>query len=475
MVKPVGRRLAYALVLGLAVAGFGCSDSGETTAGGSAGSTGSNSGTGGTTPPVAGAAQTITIVSGDGQSGAPSGTLALPLIVKVADANGVGVSGVSVEFFTEGTGGAGISGGLLTSTVTTGSDGQANVSYKLGSFAGIYNILGRVPSLSNASVSFKATATTGVADPALLATVAVGSLPQGINLNPTTNKIYVGNNGNKNGCDYAVFSNATSTTMTVIDGVTNTPTSVTVGDSPIYPVANTSLNRIYVANSGTGSVTVLNGANNQVIATTTGLGAVHQPAVDTTTDEVWVNDSSGNRAIVINGTTNAVLGFVATGQRGPHGLAIHAGRNRVYTTNVEDKTVTEINSAALLKVRDIGPFSADALGIAVNMVTDKIYVGTAIGQKIVIIDAVTGAFSELNIGRHVLEIAVDETRNRIYATSQTMPYSVAVINGATDTLLGFHPVGTCPWGVAINPTTNRLYVGNQGENTVTVLDASQLP
>lgn len=475
MVKPVGRRLAYALVLGLAVAGFGCSDSGETTTGGSAGSTGSNSGTGGTTPPVAGAAQAITIVSGDGQSGAPSGTLALPLIVKVADANGVGVSGVSVEFFTEGTGGAGISGGLLTSTVTTGSDGQVNVSYKLGSFAGIYNILGRVPSLSNASVSFKATATTGVADPALITTVAVGSLPQGINLNPTTNKIYVGNNGNKNGCDYAVFSNATSTTMTVIDGVTNTPTSVTVGDSPIYPVANTSLNRIYVANSGTGSVTVLNGANNQVIATRTGVGAVHQPAVDTTFNEVWVNDSSGNQVWVLDSSGN-IVNSVPTLNLGPHGLAINSTTGRVYTSNVESKTVTVINTATMTKVTDVGPFSADALGIAVNTLTNTIYVGTAIGKKLVVINGANNALlTEIDVTRHVLEVAVDEGRNRIYATSQTMPYSVAVIDGATNTVLGFHPVGLCPWGVAYNPTTDVLYVGNQGENTVTVLDASQLP
>lgn len=423
---------------------------------------------------IAGPATSVAVVSGNDQTGSPGATLAQPLVVKVSDADGVGVSGVSVDFFTEGTGGAGVAGGLLTTTATTGSNGQASVSYKVGSFTGIYNVLARVPSLSNASVSFKATATTGVADPALIATVAVGSLPQGMNLNPTTNQIYVGNNGNKNGCDFALFNNATSTTMTVIDGATNQPTAVTVGNSPIYPVANASLNRVYVANSATGSVTVLNGANNQTITETTGVGAVHQPAVDTTNNEVWVNDSSGNKAWVLN-SDGAIQTFVDTGQLGPHGLAINPGTGRVYTSNVESRTVTVIDAAARTKVTDV-TLSADGLGIAVNTVTNRIYVATAIGQKLAVIDGTNNILiTEIDVGRHVLEVAVDELRNLVYATSQTMPYSVAVINGVDNTVVGFHPVGLCAWGVAYNPTTDRLYVGNQGDNTVSVLDASQLP
>lgn len=431
-------------------------------------------GGGGETTVTAGQAASVAIISGDNQSGSPSTSLAQPLVVKVSDANGVGVSGVSVDFFTEGTGGAGVEGGLLTTTVMTGSNGQASVSYKLGSFAGIYNVLARVPSLNNASVSFKATAPTGVPDPALIATVAVGSLPQGMNLNPTTNKIYVGNNGNKNGCDFALFDNATSTTLTVIDGATNQPTNVTVGTSPIYPVASTSLNRVYVANSSTGSITVLNGADNQTITETTGVGAVHQPAVDTTNNEVWVNDSGGNKAWVLN-SDGTILASVATGQLGPHGLAINPGMGRVYTSNVESRTVTVIDAAGRSKVTDI-TLSADALGIAVNTTTNRIYVATASGQKLAVINGADNTLiTEINVGRHVLEVAVNEARNLVYATSQTMPYSVAVIDGANNTVVGFHPVGLCAWGVAYNPTTDRLYVGNQGENTVTVLDASQLP
>lgn len=431
-------------------------------------------GGGGDTGATAGPATTVAIFSGDDQSGSPSTTLAQALVVKVSDANGVGVSGVSVDFFTEGTGGAGVEGGMLTTTKTTGSNGQASVSYRLGSFAGIYNVLARVPSLSNASVSFKATATTGVADPALIATVAVGSLPQGMNLNPTTNTIYVGNNGNKNGCDFALFNNATSATLTVIDGATNQPTAVTVGNSPIYPVANASLNRVYVANSSTGSVTVLNGADNQTITETAGVGAVHQPAVDTTNNEVWVNDSGGNKAWVLD-SDGAIVTSVSTGQLGPHGLAINPGTGRVYTTNVESRTVTVIDAAARAKLTDV-TLSADALGIAVNTTTNRIYVATASGKKLAVINGADNTLiTEIDVGRHVLEVAVDVARNLVYATSQTMPYSVAIINGADNTVVGFHPVGLCAWGVAYNPVTDRLYVGNQGENTVTVLDASQLP
>ncbi|HLG21997.1 MAG TPA: YncE family protein, partial [Candidatus Manganitrophaceae bacterium] len=166
-------------------------------------------------------------------------------------------------------------------------------------------------------------------------------------------------------------------------------------------------------------------------------------------------------------------------QLGPHGLIFNPVNNRVYTTNVESKTVTVIDAVNRSILGNIGPFTADALGIAVNSTTNKIYVGTAFGKKMVVIDAGGGAFgtvsTEINIGRHVLEVAVDAGRNRVYASSQTLPYSVAVIDGANDTLLGFHPVGVCPWGVAYDSIRDRLYVVNQGEGTVTVLNANQLP
>ena len=79
-------------------------------------------------------------------------------------------------------------------------------------------------------------------------TVSVGTSPGAMAVNPVTNKIYVANYG--------------SGTVTVIDGATNTTTTVTVGDRPTAVAVNPVTNKIYVANNGSDNVTVIDGATN---------------------------------------------------------------------------------------------------------------------------------------------------------------------------------------------------------------------
>jgi YVTN family beta-propeller protein len=53
--------------------------------------------------------------------------------------------------------------------------------------------------------------------------------------------------------------------------------------------------------------------------------------------------------------------------------------------------------------------------------------------------------------------------------------NLAVIDTLTDTALGSVPVGDSPNHMFLDPRLNRLYVTNQGDNTVSVLDASLPP
>ena len=67
-------------------------------------------------------------------------------------------------------------------------------------------------------------------------------------VNPVTNKIYVANYGSAN--------------VTVIDGATNTTTTVAAGTTPCAVAVNPVTNKIYVANHGSDNVTVIDGATN---------------------------------------------------------------------------------------------------------------------------------------------------------------------------------------------------------------------
>jgi YVTN family beta-propeller protein len=58
--------------------------------------------------------------------------------------------------------------------------------------------------------------------------------------------------------------------VTVIDGATNNTTTVAVGTYPYAVAVNPNTNKIYIANQGSANVTVIDGATNNTTTVTTG-------------------------------------------------------------------------------------------------------------------------------------------------------------------------------------------------------------
>lgn len=430
--------------------------------------------------PAAGRTTGLVIASGDAQAARPGSALPQPMVVRKLDAQGRAVAGAALQVSTEvGTfaggslGTRGVSAPPVNATVVTAADGSASISYTLGPDAGLYHLLVR-DAASGDALSFCATASTGT-DAALLGKVGVGPLPQGVNVDPVRNTVFVGNNGNKLGCDYATFANSASDTMSVVDGATLAlAATVGVGRSPIYPVVNPANGKLYVGQ------TQLQVRRADAPGTQTGIidgvGAIHQGVVDGSTQEVWFNDSAQHRALVVSASSDSALAAtVATGSAGPHGIALDATRRKAYTSNLEAGTASVIDMATRAKLRDIA-VPGSPVGIAANSRTGKVYLTLPDTQRIVVVDTATDTVVKtIDVGTRLLEPAVDETTNRVYFTQQTLPYAVLVLDGATDTVLGRHPVGSCPFAAAIDPVRQRLYVTLSGENALQAFDARQLP
>lgn len=96
----------------------------------------------------------VAIASGNNQSAPVKSSLNSPLKVKVKDAAGNGVAGVSVTFSDGGAGGT-----ISTATVTTDSGGFASTTYTTGTKAGSVSITAAVNGLTPAA--FKATVLAG--------------------------------------------------------------------------------------------------------------------------------------------------------------------------------------------------------------------------------------------------------------------------------------------------------------------------
>ena len=100
----------------------------------------------------------IAEVSGNDQTGAVGTALALPLVVQVSDAFGNPIAGVPVSWTTPD------GGSFSESSTQTGANGQASVTWTLGTTAGAQTALASAEDLVGSPVTFNATATAGSAE-----------------------------------------------------------------------------------------------------------------------------------------------------------------------------------------------------------------------------------------------------------------------------------------------------------------------
>ncbi len=222
----------------------------------------------------------------------------------------------------------------------------------------------------------------------LLATVPVGIAPGYLIFNPVTNKIYVENIcGTDPNC-------GSPGSITVIDGVTNHTTNIPVGNNPQFMVMNNVTNKLYVTNRADGTVTIINGATNQVIKT---LPVGPHPIgadVNPLTNRIYIanyGNRTGNTVSVIDGNADQVIATI-TVQYGPILTAVNQVTNKIYAVNrcatdphdcvadgsgingsmsvIDGNTNTVTGTVGLEQLPSV---------ILLNEVTNKIYVGNSCG------------------------------------------------------------------------------------------------
>ncbi len=109
---------------------------------------------------------------------------------------------------------------------------------------------------------------------------------------------------------------------------------------------------VYVTNSGSDSVSVINGITDKVIANVSvgsaPIGAGFGPSgavFDSSNGFVYVTNSGSDSVSVINGTTNKVIANISVGSN-PHGAVFDSSNGFVYVTNFYSGTVSIIDEYA---------------------------------------------------------------------------------------------------------------------------------
>jgi YVTN family beta-propeller protein len=159
------------------------------------------------------------------------------------------------------------------------------------------------------------------------ATIAVGTGPYGVGVDPSTHTVYVPNYG--------------SSSVSVIDEATDTATAtIGVGITPPGVGVDPSTHTVYVANSGSSSVSVIDEATNIVTDTIT-VNGPYAVGIDPSTHTAYVTNTFDNTVLAIDEASNTVTATIGVG-RTPLALGVDSSTHAVYVANYQDGTVSVI-------------------------------------------------------------------------------------------------------------------------------------
>ncbi|MEU5524977.1 YncE family protein [Streptomyces sp. NPDC047860] len=291
----------------------------------------------------------------------------------------------------------------------------------------------------------------------VIANIPVGANPVGVAVD-VHHRVFVTNSG--------------ANTVSVIDSLTNTVSAaINVGLRP-EGVATDPQFGVCVANGGDNTVSMID-RSNTVIATIGVEGLPIPPpktmgvAVDHNLSRAYVTNRGSHRVSIIN-VSGALPPFAPDfiDVPGPLGVAVDSIRHGVYVTHPDFNTVSVIDPATNGVIATI-PVRQQPTGIVVDAPRHRVYAANSGFNTVSVIDIATGSVADTDVAAGPLGVTVD-SRGNAYVTQ--LDGTVKVIDATSSGVSATIPVGSQPEGLAFEPHSNRVYVANSGDGTVSVID-----
>ena len=241
-----------------------------------------------------------------------------------------------------------------------------------------------------------------------------------------------------------------------------------VGRNPRGVAIDETRNRVYVANYGSSSVSVIDSSSNTVLQTISAITAANGIAYDANHNMIWVTNYSLNQVTPIQADAGAnnftVLPPVTVGG-GPWGVAIDPVHDYVYVVNNLGHTVSVIAAGTRNVVATLSGNFNQPFHVAANPVTGKVYVPNFGSNTVSVINGTSVVKTiPLYDSTQPYGVAVDEVRNVVYVTTVNT-HRIVIIGtnpntGQPDEILnwaefhrGWNPNRPVPLrAIAVNPT-----------------------
>lgn len=253
---------------------------------------------------------------------------------------------------------------------------------------------------------------------------------------------------------------------------------------PIAGVAvNPVTNLIYVVQPSFGgtsdTLTVVNGGTDQVSRNISVPVGAYLPAVNLVTNTIYIascntfSSSPSCFVTVVDGKKNRLVKKIPVTTNegdGLLGIAVDVLANKVYVSNATDGVVDIIDGCSLTVIGTLGVSGGEPVGLSVNPFLHRLYVPLGYGAVDIFDTKQRSLLSTTGVGSADSFAAVNVVTGKVYVTDAVSgPSTIAVLNqngAVTNTV----PVGDTPYGLDVDPLTNRIYVGSTALDTVTTVD-----
>ncbi len=251
---------------------------------------------------------------------------------------------------------------------------------------------------------------------------------------------------------------------------------------------NSSTNRIYASRQG--AIHVIDGESNIIINTVEGLtgGAGRGIGINTETGFIYAGNLFEGTIDVIDGESNKVINTIKVWEgSGPvfqpfppvfsaEGVAVNSVTNRIYISHFPGGIVSVIDGEnntviAEIEINDAkDSHQSAAQGLEVNVSENHIYVADEKGSTIAVISGESNQVIDIiKIEHPPFNLALNHLTNLVYATSQ-QSRTVSVVDVGLRQIFANVNAGGSSSVPEVNPSINRVYVTNPGCNKVRIID-----
>jgi YVTN family beta-propeller protein len=270
---------------------------------------------------------------------------------------------------------------------------------------------------------------------------------------------------------FVYVTNSGSDDVSVIDGVSNeVVATIPVGAGPLFATYDSGNGYIYVANWGSTTVSVINGATNKVVATVSVGSTPFFATYDSENGDVYVPSNGTSVVSVISGATNQVVATVPVGGQ-PRFSTYDSENGYVYVSNSGSANVSVIDGTTNKVVATIS-VGGDPLLAAYDSENGYLYVPNGNSANVSVVDGGTNTVvATVPVGYGPLSTMYDNGNGYVYVPDAGSA-GVSVINGETDTVVATVPVGQTPFSPTYDSSNGYVYVPNWRSATVTVISGT---